>query len=198
VKEVLLATHNPHKLSEFRLALAKLDLLVLSVDDLDLGELNVEETGESFAQNAVLKARAFHEASGLLTLADDSGLMVDALGGAPGVHSARYGGPSLDSIGTCRLVLDRLRGVPWERRLAKFVCCIAVCRKNAEPTIVEGCVSGVITFEPKGDSGFGYDPIFFYPPLESTFAQLSVDDKALHSHRGRALSKIADVLTGSP
>jgi XTP/dITP diphosphohydrolase len=164
---------------------------VLTPDDLGLA-LDVAETGSTFAANARLKAEAFSAASGLPALADDSGLVVDALGGEPGIHSARYGGPGLTDADRTALVLARMRTVPDGARAAAFVAVVAVAVPGLDTTVFEGRVEGRITRELAGTHGFGYDPIFFYEPAGMTFAQLTREEKARVSHRGRALRPAAE------
>jgi XTP/dITP diphosphohydrolase len=159
---------------------------VRSPDELGI-DLEVEETGQSFAENATLKAQAFHQRAGGVVLADDSGLVVDALSGEPGTYSARYGGPALDDAGRNELVLRRMRGVPQSDRTARFVAAIAVAGLDEEPLVFTGVVEGLITERPEGTGGFGYDPIFLYPPFGTTLAQVTAEEKASVSHRGKAL-----------
>jgi XTP/dITP diphosphohydrolase len=147
-----------------------------------------EETGDTYRANALLKARAGARQSGSIAIGDDSGLEVDALGGAPGVRSARYGGPGLDDAGRCRHLLGALRDVPASRRTARFRCVIAVVDPSGQEHVVEGVAEGLILEAPRGTGGFGYDPLFFFPPLGRTFAELSEEEKARVSHRGRAAS----------
>ena len=149
-------------------------------------DVDVEETGTTFEENSLLKARAVMEASGLPAIADDSGLCVDALNGAPGVYSARYGGPELDDTGRYRLLLENLRG--QTPRTAKFVSVITCCFPNGDVITARGECPGTIAFAPMGEGGFGYDPVFFIPGLKKTFAQLSAQEKNAISHRGRALA----------
>jgi len=146
--------------------------------------VDVEETGTTFEENSLLKAKAVMEASGLPAIADDSGLCVDALNGAPGVYSARYGGEGLDDVGRYRLLLENMRGMP---RAAKFVSVITCCFPNGDVLTSRGECPGTIAFAPQGEGGFGYDPIFFVPPLKKTFAHLTADEKNAISHRGKAL-----------
>ena len=148
-------------------------------------DVEVEETGTTFEENSLLKARAVMEASGLPAIADDSGLCVDALGGAPGVYSARYGGEGLDDIQRYRLLLENMRGqMP---RTARFVSVITCCFPNGDVISARGECPGTIAFAPMGEGGFGYDPVFFVPALKKTFAQLSAEEKNAISHRGKAL-----------
>ena len=147
-----------------------------------------DETADTYAGNALLKARAAASLTGCLVLADDSGLEVDALGGAPGLRSARYGGPGLDDLGRVRLLLDALRSVPEAERGARFRCVIALVEPDGRERLVEGTVEGVIAEAPRGSGGFGYDPVFFYPPLGRTLAELTEDEKARVSHRAHAVA----------
>ena len=146
--------------------------------------LEREETGTTFEENSLLKARAVMEASGLPAIADDSGLCVDALGGAPGVYSARYGGPGLDDVGRYCLLLENMKGQP---RGAKFVSVITCCFPHGDVLTARGECPSTIAVAPMGEGGFGYDPVFFIPSLKKTFAQLTPEEKNAISHRGKAL-----------
>jgi XTP/dITP diphosphohydrolase len=146
-----------------------------------------EETGATYVENALAKARAAARLTGAAALGDDSGIEIDALGGEPGLHSARYGGPGLDDAGRVALVLERLRAVPWERRTARFRCVVALVEPGGPERVVEGVAEGMIAETPRGTGGFGYDPIFFYPPLGRTFGELAEAEKHRVSHRGAAL-----------
>jgi XTP/dITP diphosphohydrolase len=146
-----------------------------------------EETGTTYAENALLKARAAAHATGALSLGDDSGIEVDALDGAPGLYSARFGGSGLDDAGRYRLLLERLRGVPPARRTARFRCVIALVAPDGGERIVEGAVEGFIADAPRGAGGFGYDPVFVYPPLGRTFGELPTETKQGVDHRGAAV-----------
>lgn len=192
---ILLASNNEHKHDELRALLAPHGITVLVPRDLGL-VLEVEESGSSFSENAILKAEAFCSASRLPSLADDSGLVVDALGGEPGVLSARYGGPRQTDAGRSALVLERLRGVPRSERTASFVAAVAVTLPAHPTRVFVGRVSGMIAEEAAGTQGFGYDPIFYYPPAGQTFGQMSREEKSRVSHRGRALRLAAEYLTG--
>jgi XTP/dITP diphosphohydrolase len=189
---LLLATTNPGKLREFRRLFPKLRLL--SPADLKL-QLNVEETGASFHENATLKARAFAHASGLISMADDSGLEVDGLGGDPGVRSARYGGDGLDDAGRCLLLLHNLKDATPDQRRARFRCCIVAVAPDGRVCHGEGACEGVINGRPKGDSGFGYDPVFVLPRLGKTMAELTPEMKNEISHRARAAECIRPLLS---
>ena len=188
---LLVATNNTGKLREFRALLGHTELLA----PVDIGlVLEVREDGQSFAENAAIKARAFSAAAGLIALADDSGLEVDALEGAPGIYSARYGGPELDDEGRCQLLLDRLRDVPAEKRQARFRCCIAAVGPDGRTCRAEGVCQGSIAPTPAGKSGFGYDPIFYLPAHHMTMAQILPDLKNQISHRARAMHAVRAVL----
>lgn len=183
---LLVATHNPGKLRELAALLSGSALQVASLAD--LGPVSeVEETGETFLDNAVRKAVAYSRHTDGLTLADDSGLEVDALGGAPGVRSARYGGPGLTDEDRCQLVLKELENVAKEDRRARFVCVLALAQRGELLRTFQGVVEGLIAFEPRGTGGFGYDPIFYYPPKACAFGELLPADKDRVSHRGQAL-----------
>jgi XTP/dITP diphosphohydrolase len=158
------------------------------------GAIAPEETGASYRENALLKARTGARQAAALVLADDSGIEVDALGGAPGVHSARYGGPGLDDAGRRRHLLDALRGVPPSDRTARFRCVIAIVDPEGGEHVVEGSAEGLILDAARGEGGFGYDPLFFYPPLGRTFAELTPEEKARVSHRGLAARAAVRVL----
>ena len=183
-EKFVLATHNPGKLREMSAILAELGVEVVSPKELGI-TVDVEETGTTFAENAMLKARAICAAAGLPAIADDSGLCVDALNGGPGVYSARYGGEGLDDKGRYQLLLSSMRG--QTTRAAHFTCSIACAFPNGDTLTAEGQVQGTIAFAPMGEGGFGYDPVFFYPPLAKTFGQLTAEEKSAISHRGNAL-----------
>jgi len=192
--KLLIATNNSGKLEEYRHLLRDLSLEVTALAEEGIG-FEPEETGATFEENAVLKARAFAQRSGLITLADDSGLEIDALDGAPGVHSARYGGTRRgEDVRRYRLVLRQLEGVPWPERTARFRCVVAVATPDGRVETAEGVVEGVIAFEPQGEYGFGYDPIFFIPEFGCTMAQLPPETKNRISHRARAVRAARPIL----
>ena len=180
----VLATQNQKKLREMSDILSGFGVEVVTPKSLGI-DLEVEETGTTFAENAMLKAKAICEAANLPAIADDSGLCVDALAGAPGVYSARYGGEGLDDVGRYRLLLENLRG--QTTRTAHFACAIACAFPNGDTLTAEGKVEGTIAFAPMGEGGFGYDPVFFVPGLKKTFSQLTAEEKNAISHRGKAL-----------
>jgi XTP/dITP diphosphohydrolase len=159
------------------------------------GAVAPEETETTYRGNALLKARAAARLTGAWSLGDDSGLEVDALGGAPGLYSARYGGPGLDDAGRCALLLEALRDVPDARRTARFRCVIAIVDPQGRESVVEGVAEGTIIHSPRGRNGFGYDPLFYYPPLGRTFAELTDAEKSDVSHRGRAAAAARRALT---
>ena len=180
----VLASQNQKKLVEMNAILSHLGIEVCSEAQAGV-DVEVEETGTTFEENSLLKAKAVMEASGMPAVADDSGLCVDALSGAPGVYSARYGGPELDDAGRYRLLLENMRG--QTPRTAKFVSVITCCFPNGDVISARGECPGTIAFVPMGEGGFGYDPVFFIPSLKKTFAQLSPEEKNAISHRGKAL-----------
>lgn len=181
--KLVLASQNQKKLKEMGEILSQLGVKVCLQSEVGVN-VDVEETGTTFEENSLLKAKAVMEASGLPAIADDSGLCVDALGGAPGVYSARYGGDGLDDVGRYQLLLENMKGMP---RGAQFVSVITCCFPNGDVITARGECPGTITFAPMGEGGFGYDPIFFIPGLKKTFAQLTAEEKNAISHRGKAL-----------
>lgn len=192
-KKLLIATRNPGKLEEYRELFAALPLELTTLDREEI-ELEVEESGESFEENAVLKARTYARLSGLPTLADDSGLEVMALHGEPGVRSARYAGPGASDVDRYRLLLERLKDVPWEKRQARFRCVIAIATPEGALHTVQGQVTGYIAFEPRGQHGFGYDPVFYLPRFGKTMAELPPEVKNRISHRADAARKALPIL----
>ena len=183
--KLVLASQNQKKLKEMKEILSQLGVEVCLQSEVGVN-VDVEETGTTFEENSLLKAKAVMEASGLPAIADDSGLCVDALGGAPGVYSARYGGEGLDDVGRYRLLLENMRGMA---RGAKFVSVITCCFPNGDVITARGECPGTIAFAPQGEGGFGYDPIFFLPQLKKTFAQITPEEKNAISHRGKALER---------
>lgn len=182
--KLVLASKNPKKLKEMNEILSGMGVEVCLQADVGI-DIDVEETGTTFEENSMLKARAVMEASGLPAIADDSGLCVDALNGAPGVYSARYGGEGLDDAGRYRLLLSSMP--MGKARTARFVSVITCCFPNGDVLTARGECPGTIAFAPMGEGGFGYDPVFFLPKLKKTFAQLTPEEKNAISHRGRAL-----------
>jgi len=192
---LVLATLNPAKGRELLALLGDVPFEIRLLADVPGARLP-EETGPTYADNALVKARAAAELTDALALGDDSGLEVDALGGAPGLYTARFGGPGLDDRGRWELLLERLRDVPPPRRTARFRCVIALAGLAFGEKVVEGVAAGMIAEAPRGSSGFGYDPVFFYPPIGRTFAELSDEEKARVSHRGLALAAVRRLLGG--
>ena len=190
-EKFVLATHNPGKLKEMSAILAELGIQVVGPDEMGI-DVEVEETGTTFAENAMLKAQAICAASGLPAIADDSGLCVDALNGGPGVYSARYGGEGLDDRGRTMLLLENMRG--QTTRAAHFACAIACAFPNGDELTAEGRCDGTIAFAPMGEGGFGYDPVFFVPEKAKTFGQLTAEEKSAISHRGKALKAFSEKL----
>ena len=202
MQTLIVATKNQGKMREIRSILADLPYEVLSMAEAGI-DLDVEEDGDSFEENALKKADALYAVVGggirdsrfasAAVLADDSGLEVDALGGDPGIHSARYGGPELDDTGRWQLLLKNLEGVPSEGRSARFICAIALV-SDTRRLIVRGTVEGSILAAPRGTNGFGYDPVFLVKDTGLTAAEMEEADKNRISHRGRALEKLAKAL----
>lgn len=191
--KLLVATHNAGKIEEYRSLLAALPVDLVFPTELGLN-VPVVESGDSFEANALIKAKAYAQASGLLTLADDSGLEVDALGGAPGVRTARYAGPGASDEERYQLLLRNLAGVPWEERTARFRCVIAIVTPDGQTYTAEGRCEGIIAFAPKGEHGFGYDPVFYMPEYGRTMAELEPVLKNRVSHRARAVQAAWGVL----
>lgn len=187
----VLATHNPGKLREMSAILGELGVEVVSPADVGI-TVDVEETGTTFAENAMLKAKAICAAAGLPAIADDSGLCVDALNGGPGVYSARYGGEGLDDKGRYMLLLNSMRG--QTTRKAHFACAIACAFPNGDELTTQGQCDGAIAFAPMGEGGFGYDPVFLVPEKGKTFGQLTAEEKSAISHRGKALRDFSEKL----
>jgi XTP/dITP diphosphohydrolase len=200
MKRLLLATENRGKRDEVISILKPLGIEVISLADLraERGEAaedwpEVIEDGRTFAENSLKKAQTFYDFSGIPTLADDSGLVVDALGGAPGVHSARYAGIQKNDADNNDKLLRELEGVAYEKRTARFVCVISFVDGGHAPLIVGGQCEGMIADEPQGEAGFGYDPLFYLPERQCTMAQLSPAEKNAISHRYQALQSFLEV-----
>ena len=190
-EKFVLATHNPGKLAEMKAILSGLGVEVVCPAEAGV-EVDVEETGTTFAENAMLKAKAICAAAGLPAIADDSGLCVDALNGGPGVYSARYGGEELDDRKRRLLLLRNLRG--QTTRAAHFTCAVACAFPDGDTLTAEGRCDGAIAFAPLGEGGFGYDPVFLIPEKGKTFGQLSPEEKSAISHRGKALAAFVEKL----
>jgi len=196
-RKLLLATNNLAKVREYRSLLRDLPLELVTLAEQGITTV-VDEVGESLEENARLKATLLATESHLLALADDSGLEVDFLGGEPGRLSARYAGEGASDRDRVNYLLSRLKGVPWEKRSACFRCVIAVAAPTGGIELCSGECWGVITFEPRGEQGFGYDPIFYLPDLDKTMAELPPEVKNQVSHRGQAARKVPQVLKRTP
>lgn len=190
--DFLIATHNLKKQKELQRVLGPLGIRVLTADEAGLALPEVEETGETFRENALLKARSGCETGKMPCIADDSGLCVDALDGAPGVYSARFAGVHGDDRRNNEKLLKELEAVEPKSRTARFVSCVACVFPDGRELTVEGECKGLIGYEPKGDGGFGYDPLFYVG--DRSFAELTPNEKDAISHRGNALRKLADEL----
>ncbi|SRR5690554_3697812 len=189
-----IATTNKGKLKEYEQMFNQLNIDIVSLYEKYPEAQDVEETGMSFKENAILKAEAYSEAFQINVLADDSGLVVDALNGEPGIYSARYAGEAKDDQKNLQKVLKKLIEVPHEDRTGAFICAIALAQPGKETIVVEGRCDGIIATEPKGTEGFGYDPIFIPDGYKETLAELGDDEKNKISHRRRALDKIVETI----
>ncbi len=191
--KLIFATGNENKMREIREILAGRGYEILSMKEAGI-DIDVEENGKTFSENALIKARAISEASGELVLADDSGLEIDALGGEPGIYSARYMGHDTSYVEKNNNLIQRLEGVPDEKRTARFVCAMAAVFPDGREEVVVGTMEGRIGYEIAGENGFGYDPIFYLPEYGKTSAEISPEEKNAISHRGKALRAIAELL----
>ena len=198
--KLLLATNNAGKVKEYRSLLRSIPFELVTPKELGIS-VDVEETGTTYEENARLKACTLAKKSGLLTLADDSGIEVDALNGAPGVMSARYAGENASDAERVHYLLSKLEDIPREKRTARFYCLIAIAQPDGQVQYCDGECKGIITFKPQGENGFGYDPIFFFPERGKTMAQLPLEIKNQISHRGRAAQKarlLLNKMAGTP
>jgi XTP/dITP diphosphohydrolase len=193
--DLLLASQNPGKLGEMRHLAAGLPFRVVGPTEVGILE-SPAETGSTFLENATLKALHYAGRSGLLTVADDSGISVDALGGEPGLFSSRFGGEGATDHDRNHLLLSRLAGVPEDRRGARFTSAVVAARGSTVLFEVQETVEGFIAPAPRGGNGFGYDPIFFYPPFGKTFGEVAPADKDRVSHRGKAFARLREFLAG--
>lgn len=193
METIIIASGNKGKLKEFRELMADLPVEVKSLSDYpEIGE--IEENGKSFAENAFIKAKAVHDATGCLAIADDSGLEVDALGGAPGIYSARYAGEEKNDAANNAKLLQALSDISEDNRGAQFHCAICAVTADGKRFDAEGIVRGQILRAERGDGGFGYDPLFYIPALGKTTAELSMDEKNAISHRGQAVRQMVQTL----
>ena len=191
--KLLLATNNQAKVREYKSLLHSLPYELVTLAEQGITTV-VSEVGETMEENARLKATLLADKSRLLALADDSGLAVDALGGEPGLLSARYAGENASDKDRVSYLLSRLKGVPWQKRSACFHCVIAIATPDGEVEFCSGECRGMITLDPRGEQGFGYDPIFYLPELDKTMAELPLETKNQISHRGQAARKVYQVL----
>lgn len=192
-KKVIFATGNENKLKEIRMIMADMDVEVISMKEAGC-YVDVEETGTTFEENAILKAKAIAQKSGMITLADDSGLEIDYLNKEPGIYSARYMGEDTSYTIKNAELLRRMEGVPDEKRTARFVCAIAMVRPDGTYEVVRATMEGRVAYEAKGENGFGYDPILYLPEYGCNSAELSLEEKNAISHRGKGLRLIKEVL----
>jgi XTP/dITP diphosphohydrolase len=196
MSKLLLASNNKGKIHEFRSLLREVRFELVTPAQQAI-ELEVEETGNTYEENARLKAMVFAKASGLLTLADDSGLEVDALNGAPGIRSSRYAGKGATDTERINFLLANLKDTPLEKRTAQFVCVIAIAFPGERIEICSGKCDGIIISEPRGERGFGYDPIFYFPEFDKTMSELPEETKNQVSHRARAAREAVKILNRS-
>lgn len=194
---IIFATGNQNKMKEIHQILGDLGLEILSMKEAGIS-LDIDENGSTFEENALIKAKAVAECCNDIVLADDSGLEIDYLNKEPGIYSARYAGEDTPYEIKNQMLLDRLKGVPREKRTARFVCAIAAVVPEKEPLVVRGTIEGYIGEAPAGENGFGYDPIFYVPDLNCSTAEMSMEEKNARSHRGNALramrEKLKDIL----
>jgi len=193
-RKIIVASNNAHKIREIKEILKGLPYDIVSLKEAGI-DIDVAETGSTFMENAYIKAsEIFNVANGAMVLADDSGLMVDALDGAPGIYSARFAGDHGNSRKNNEKLLCLLRDVPYEKRTAQFVCALVLIIDKDSALKVQGEVEGIITDEEKGKDGFGYDPLFFIPKYKMTFAEMDAEMKNSMSHRGNALKQLSEKL----
>ena len=194
---LLVATGNQGKARELAQLLSDAPCRLLTLRDVGI-DADVEETGPTLEENATIKAQAYAGRSGLWTMADDSGLEVDALGGAPGPLSKRFAGEGASDQQLVQHLLERLQGIPWARRTARFRCVIALAAPQGQVRLYHGQCPGIIALEPRGDQGFGYDPVFFLPEMDRTMAEISMAEKNGVSHRALAARALAEALKREP
>jgi XTP/dITP diphosphohydrolase len=193
MEKLLLATNNKGKVEEYRYLLKGIPYTLVTPAQMSL-KMEVEESGATYAENACLKATALAAAGGVLTLADDSGLEVDALNGEPGIRSSRYAGEGASDEDRVAFLLDKLKDVPAEKRTARFCCVIALAGTDGNTLLCTGSCEGLITFAPRGKEGFGYDPVFYFPELKKTMAELPAEVKNRISHRAHAAQEARKLL----
>ncbi|WP_069870042.1 XTP/dITP diphosphatase [Fusibacter sp. 3D3] len=193
-QKAILASSNKHKLEEIQEILKAFDFELLTLADVGLGDLEIVEDGETFEANSYIKAKAVMDLKQMITIADDSGLEVDYLDGAPGVYSARYAGDHVSYADNNKKLLEALEDVPSESRTARFVTVITMLFENGDQLVARGEVSGIIGTALKGNGGFGYDPLFYVPEINKTFAECTSEEKNKLSHRANALVKLKALL----
>lgn len=199
MKRLIIASNNQHKIVEIKEILKDYNLDIKSLKECNI-DVDIEENGITFEENAIIKAEGIYKIlkdrneEDFIVMSDDSGLMVDYLNGEPGVYSARYAGEHGDSVANNEKLLKNLLGVKWEDRKAKFKASVALINDNYDKIVVSGECHGIVTEEIKENNGFGYDPIFYIPQYEKTFAQMTMQDKNLISHRGKALEEVKKVI----
>lgn len=193
MEKLIFATGNKDKMKEIRMILADAGYEILSMKEAGI-DADIVEDGSTFEENAIIKAKAISKIAGCVVLADDSGLEVDAMGGAPGIYSARFEGVDTPYSVKNKIIMDKLEGLPEEERTARFVCAIAAAWPDGRVITKRGTIEGRIAHEPAGENGFGYDPIFFVPEYGKTTAELDPEEKNKISHRGKALRMIKEVL----
>lgn len=193
MKKIIIATTNEGKMKEFRALLAHKDVEIVSMKEAGIN-IDIDENGTTFEENAAIKAKTVCEYSVCLCLSDDSGLVIDYLGGEPGIYSARYLGHDTPYEEKNKIIIERLKGVPTEQRSARFVCAVAAAFPDGKVLTVKDTMEGYIAEAPAGKGGFGYDPIFFFPPAGMTSAELTAEEKNAVSHRGKALRKMVALL----
>lgn len=191
MKELIVATTNQGKLKEIRKILKDIDIEVLSMNDVLNQQINIEENGSTFKENAYIKAKTISDLVNKPVLADDSGLEVDALDKQPGIYSARFLGEDTSYDIKNQYIIDALKG---KERTARFVCAMALVIPGQEPILIEETMEGLINDKIEGENGFGYDPIFYFPPCKMTSAMMSMEEKNKYSHRGKALKKLYSIL----
>ena len=194
MKKIIVATGNEGKMDEIRQILQGENIQFVSLKDENLQDVEIIENGSTFEENAIIKARTISDLTGQMVLADDSGLEVDYLHGEPGIYSARYLGEDTSYDIKNNHIIDLLAGVPDDQRTARFVCVIACAFPDGRTITVRGVIEGRIGYEQKGENGFGYDPIFYYPPLKKTSAVMTMEEKNKVSHRAKALKALYDYL----
>ena len=191
--EIVVATKNINKVLEIREILKDTDYDIYSMKEAGI-DADIEEIGSTFEENALIKARFVGKITGEISIADDSGLEVDYLGKQPGIFSARFGGTETSYTEKNAMILEKLVGVPFEKRTARFVCAMAAVFKDGEEIVIKRTIEGYIGYEEKGENGFGYDPIFYVPEYDKTTAEMDIQLKNRISHRGKALTDITEIL----